>query len=264
MSNLLYSNIDITLTHYSLFNKLIKDKYDLPNITSSSIHPDFKSKYLLVIKNLMSKYDDVKITKENDTYNIVCLSSQDVKPVIAFDHHNDTSSLNYIELNNNDVSTMYDYIYENDLIEYINYPDPFDGNSIFHELVINNNIKQIDKLINDNTFNYTIINNHNQTPIDLINSTITAKILTMGIIKNLNNTKEKLYQEKVNINKLIKNLNYYKYYHQSVEYKIKIINDTDFLDFISIKTKKYHYYVKLCTISFISYLAIEFIYGSFF
>ena len=39
----LYSNIDTIFTQYSLFNKLISDKYDLKN--SVSIHPNFKSKF---------------------------------------------------------------------------------------------------------------------------------------------------------------------------------------------------------------------------
>jgi len=259
--SILYANIDTIFTHYSLFNKLVRDKYDLNNTNSITIHSNFKSKFLLVVRNLMANYDNIKITKENNIYNIVCLSSQDIKTTKFFSFLNDTKiSLNYIELNDNDITSMYDYIYENNLNEYINWSDPFDGNSIFHELVANNNIKQIEKLINNNTFNYTIINNHNQTPIDLINSPATAKILTMLLIKNYNIIKNILEENQEKKYLLMKKNNDKFDYYESIEYKNKIINDTRFIDIILTKTNKYNFYVNMYIYSFIiCYLIIKFI-----
>ena len=260
--SVLYANMDIVFTQYSLFSKLVEDKYDFK--TTNSIHPNFKSKFLLVIRNLISKYPDIKITRDNNmVYSIVCLTDSNIKL-------NELNKLNKIlnieqitsqciKLDENDISEMYDYIYDNNLSEYINWADPFDGNSVFHELVLSNNIKQIDRLVKENVFDYTILNNHNQTPIELINSPQVSRIITMRLIKNLNLIKEKLNQEKENVNMLVNNFNDKINYYESNEYKNKIINNTSLYDVIHIKTNKYHFHVKIYLLSLMMfYIAMRF------
>jgi len=154
---------------------------------------------------------------------------------------------------------MYDYIYDNNLCEYINWSDPFDGNSIFHELVLSNNLKQIDRLIKENLFDYTILNTHNQTPIDLIKSQEVSRIITMGLVKNFNSIKDKLNQEKENVNMLVNNFNDKINYYESNKYKNKIITNTSLYDIIHIKTNKYHFPIKMYLLSFIvCYVAMRF------
>lgn len=256
--SVLYANMDTMFTQYSLFSKLVQDKYDLNG--TNSIHSNFKSKFLLVIRNLTSKYDDIKITRENLVYNIVCLSNTDVKLTEInkklIDDHNFSPNQ---KIDENDISDMYDYIYDNNLSEYINWSDPFDGNSVFHELVLSNNIKQIDRLIKENVFDYTILNSHNQTPIDLIKSPQVARIMTLGLIKNFNSIKEKLNQEKENVLMLVNNFNNKMNYYESNEYKNIIINNTSLYDVIHIKTSKYHFPIKMYLLSFIvCYVAMRF------
>lgn len=258
--SVLYANMDIIFTQYSLFIKLVQDKYDFKS--TNTIHPNFKSKFLLVIRNLRSKYDDIKITRENMVYNIVCLSDNDIKlnelikKPLSITEQN---TLSNIKLDENDISGMYDYIYDNNLSEYINWCDPFDGNSVFHELVLSNNVKQIDRLVKENLFDYTILNYHNQTPIDLIKSPQVARIMTLGLVKNLNSIKEKLNQEKENVNMLVNNFNDKINYYESDEYKNKIINNTCLYDVIHIKTSKYHFPIKMYMLSFIvCYIAMRF------
>ena len=255
--SVLYANMDWTFTQYSLFNKLISDKYDFSN--TNLIHPNFKSKFLIIIRNLMSKYDDIKITKNDNIYNIVCLSNQDVEP-IKFTNLTKDNKPNNIELNENDISIMYDYIYENSLSEYINWSDPFDGNSIFHELVLNNNLKQITRLINENVFNFTITNNHNQTPVDFIKTPKVAKILSLGLIKNLNLIEEKLNKEKENVKMLVNTLNDKINLYESNEYRDKIISETELYDIFLIKVNKYHNFKTYFISLIVCYLAIKFIF----
>lgn len=248
--SILYANIDKVFTQYTLFNVLIQYKYDFKD--TNFIHSDFKSKFLLVIKNLMSKYDDIKITRENMTYNIVCLSNSNIK----FDElnkilDNNKSTTSNIKLDENDISIMYDYIFDNGLTEYINLSDPFDGNSIYHELVLSNNIKQINKLIEDGLFNYTIINNHNQTPIDLIKSPQMAKIITQQLIKKLNSNEEILKRKEIVLDVFARNNNDMKIYYESDEYKNKIIFDTYLYDFITVKINKYNFPIMMYLFSFI-------------
>ncbi len=233
--SVLYANIDYIFTQYSLFNKLINDKYDFS--ATNLMHPDFKSKYLLVLRNLMSKYDDIKITKEKEFYYVVCLSSSDAP--IKFNNITKDNKKSGFELTRNDISEMYDYIYKNSLNEYINWTDPFDGNTIFHELVLSNNINQITNLVEKNIFNYTVTNKFNQAPVDMIKTSQVANIMIMGLIKNLNQTKEKLNEKKENVNMLVKNINSKINWYESKEYKDKIITETGFVDIILMKTKKY-------------------------
>jgi hypothetical protein len=261
--SVLYTNMDIVFTQYSLFDKLVEDKYDFKN--TNLIHPNFKSKFLLVVRNLISKYPDIKITKNNTIYNIVCLTDSDVElNKLTKTYNIAENTTQYIRLEENDISEMYDYIYDNNLDEYKNWSDPFDGNSIFHELVLSNNIKQIDRLVKENKFDFNILNTHNQTPVELIKSPQVSRIITKGLIKNFNLIKEKLNQEKENVNMLVNNFNNKINYYESKEYKNEIINNTNLSDIIYIKTNKYHfkiylisliicYIVELCLISLILY-----------
>jgi len=253
--SVLYANMDIVFTQYSLFDKVVENKYDFKN--TNSIHHNFKSKFLLVIRNIISKYPDIKITKDNMLYNIVCTSDSDVKfNELTKIFNNEENRTSNIKLDENDISEMYDYIYDNNLDEYINWDDPFDGNSVFHELVLSNNIKQIDRLVKENVFDYTILNNHNQTPIELIKSHQASRIMTMGLIKNLNLIKEKLNQEKENVNTLINNFNDKINYYESNEYKNKIINNISLYDVIYIKTNKYHFHVKIYLLSLMMFYIV--------
>lgn len=259
--SILYSNMDTKFNQYQLFNKLIVDKYDYNATNGEYIHPSFKSKFLLILRNLMSKYDDVKITKENSIYNIVCCSvSNPNEPcLVKLCKNDETKNINTIS--QNDYTHMYDYIFENDLREYMNWSDPFDGNSIFHELVLHNNIKQITKLIDEGKFNYEILNNHNQTPIDLINDIQMSKVLTLGLIKNLNEIKQMYQQEVKNVDLLLNQIHKNCDYIKSDELKNKIISNTSFSEFLYLKTSKYHFNIKMYLISFIvCYIAIRIIF----
>ena len=289
--SVLYANMDIVFTQYSLFSKLIEDKYDFKN--TISIHPNFKSKFLLVIRNLISKYPNIKITRDNLVFNILCSNSPDSpnNPDNKFprftkiqnnepinepnnkpnnepnnEPNNKSNTSSTIKLDENDISEMYDYIYDNNLNEYINWSDPVDGNTIYHELVLSNNIKQIERLVKENLFEYTVLNTYNQTPIDLIKSPLVARIMTMGLVKNynsikekLNQEKEKLNQEKENVNMLVNNFNNKINYYESDKYIDKIINDTNFIDIIYIKTHHYHFKIKLYLLSILMcYIAFRF------
>jgi hypothetical protein len=254
--SVLYANIDKKFSQYTLFNKLLEDKYE--GQYTNSIHPNFKSKFLLVIRTLMSKYDDIVVEKKDGLYYIVCLSSKEDKEEkpLYMEHISKP-----IQLGVSDTADMYDYIYDNDLNEYMIWSDPFDGNSIFHELVLNNNIKQTSRLIGENRFNFEIKNNQNQTPIDLINSQEMGNLIIKEFIKKIMVLTEKYNQEKANVESLVVNFNKKIDYYESNEYKNKIIYDTSFYDIVMEKTRKYHWPVKMYLFSFIvCYLAMRMIF----
>lgn len=250
--SVLYANIDKKFSQYTLFNKILEDKYN--EQYTNSVHPNFKSKFLLIIRTLMSKYDDIVVEKTSEnSYNIVCLSSkEDIVNKTFYPEYIDKP----IQLEKKDISNMYDYIYDNNLNEYMNWSDPFDGNSIFHELIFANNTKQTLRLIRENIFNFEIKNNKNQTPFDLINSQeMSNMIINEFINKNLILT-EKYNQEKDNVNTLVNNFNKQIDYYESIEYENKIIINTSLYNITMEKTRKYHNLVKIYLFSFIvGYLA---------
>ena len=239
--SILYANMDMTFTQYTLFNKLLTDKYDWNGL---SIHPSFKSKFLLILKNLMSKYDDIKVSKENNSFSVVCSSRTDDIPI----EFKQTNFSNPVNLNKVDLSEMYDYIYDNNLTEYLETNDPWEQNTIFHELVLADNIKQIQRLVEIEQFNFNVQNKCGLTPFDLANELNSKKIIKIffdALIKKNNKLKENLNSEhkekKIEMDKLKVSLSYL----NSKEYSKKIVLQTKFTEFYYVKISYYYTKYKL-------------------
>lgn len=210
--SVLYSNLDIEFTKNSLFNLLLEEKYS--NLYSNYIHPNFKSKFLLVIKNLSLKYDNIKIKEENNTFTIKCESNDEYQEY----KQNKMEPLfikNVINLDNSDILEMQNYIFENNLTEYIEYTNPLTGNSIYHEMVLMTNNNLIKKLIDEDMFNYWIENNNKQKPFELSNSLIISNIINNGLHKNFIkmfdeiNEQISLLKNKTNLNNSTNNITNY-------------------------------------------------------
>lgn len=253
--SVLYANLDMEFTQYTLFNKLLNDKYSdqYENITGTTTNSNFKSKFLLILRNLMLKYDDIKITKKDRIYSIVCKSSHD-SPSQIYNNIDEISSKhneNNFSLKKSDTNAMYDYIFENNMKEYMD-ADPFEGNSVFHELIMFDNIEYTAKLINEGKFNFEINNDQNQRPIDMINSLEMSKIIISGLEKKITQIEKKHEQEMCDIDSSLGQLNDILSHYESTDYKNLIICSTSIFKFFAIKTKKYHF-VKTYFISIILY-----------
>ena len=79
--SILYSNIDQRFNQFVLFDKLIKDKY--PELYETTINPVIKARFLLVIKNLVSRFDDIIVTKDNNVFSVVCLLTLPLRVCLA-------------------------------------------------------------------------------------------------------------------------------------------------------------------------------------
>ena len=64
--SILYANIDTCFNQFALFDKLIKDKF--PENYNTTINPTIKAKFLLVLRNLASRYDDISVVKSNNVF----------------------------------------------------------------------------------------------------------------------------------------------------------------------------------------------------
>ena len=231
--SILYSNIDIKFSQFSLFNKLLNDKYDTSY--TNFIHPNFKAKYLLVLRNLIAKYDDIIITKENKNYYILCVSDKEKSDNCA-EYALNMNYMNDIEIN------VSKYIVDNDIEKEFKYVDPYDGNTIYHDLVLSNNVDTIEKMIKDDIFNHFVFNKKNQTPLELSNNPLMTNIIVMGIYN-------KILKENEKYNSITSQFKY----SLSEEARVKTIENSSIIDIIKIKFKQKYYIVKLLFLLFVIY-----------
>ena len=190
LMSILYANINTEYTHTLLFNKLIQDKYDdvtyVPQI--------FKTKFLLVLSNLSGKYDDLTIEKNDNIITIICNSDEKTE-----NKENNSVNTEKVlerekkhELNELDTLKMYEYIFNNNMDDYINKIDEFTGNTIYHELVKENNISLIENLVKKNAFNYYVKNNDNKKPFELSKSKEVTNILMGGLFEEIKRSREEI------------------------------------------------------------------------
>ena len=212
----LYSTMDVKFTKISLFNKLIIDKYDMGK--NNYIHPNFKLKYELVLRNLKSKYDDIVITDDN---KIFCTFDKEKKETKNVEEYNSTEIISEINVN------LSKYIIDNSIEKEFKYIDPFDGNTIYHDLVLSNNFDIIKKMIDDEIFEYFVFNKNNQTPLELSPNHLITNVIINGI-----------YNKMLKDNKKYTNLlTRVEYLESQTEY-INTIEECSIIDIFKIKLKK--------------------------
>jgi hypothetical protein len=162
---ILCANEGIVFDQYNLYSKV------LDKISSSNFVPTtFKYKFMLVLRNLMTINNNVKLIKENDVYNVVYNS--DV--VIPINTNYDSSWVNI-----NDFNT---YIVDSNLDSEFNHKDIESGNTLYHDVFSSNCYDTIKKVIKTHYVDYEIKNNFDKTPIECIND---IKVATL-VISDLN------------------------------------------------------------------------------
>ena len=150
----LYSNTNTSFNQYSLYNKLLDDM-EVKTVLFDT--RDFKRKFIDILRNLDCKYDDLTITKNDNNITIILDKEIDTE---------NYEEINYTSYNDDKEFNYYKFIFDNYIEESLNIKDK-NKNSIYHDLVMSNNVNLIKKLINENKFDYVVKNNNNETPIDL-------------------------------------------------------------------------------------------------
>lgn len=259
LMSVLYAHIDTCFSQFALFDKLIKDKF--PENYNTTINPIIKAKFLLVLRNLASRYDDIKVEKINNIYSVTCLSDKDnltnVKNYTAEVKNqqntgstttNINSTVNNTTQNNTtpsiqinselglDYADLVNYIIDNNLSDDISYVDPFDGNTIFHDLVAVNNIEKIKILIENSKFDYFVKNKHGLTPIELTKNPEIIMFLSVGLAnKYVKDTTELKLQAEIDKSKIL-----------ALESRVAIYESANYKDELMIKTNiNYVMWVKL-------------------
>jgi hypothetical protein len=173
----LVGNDSTVFTQYQLFDKVI-DKLE---IKTNSIHNSFKSKFLIVLRNLMSSYDDVKIYRENNIYKAIYATDN----ITIKNYNSDFPDHHYDQADPFTINELNSYIIDNDMFQEFTYIDQSSGNTIYHDIVSNNNYLQIKKLIDTNKFNYNIKNLNDKTPLDYINDQRVSNLMIKTLFNKI-------------------------------------------------------------------------------
>ena len=220
---ILIANDKTILSKIKLF-KLMLERIDN---ASSDIH--IKEKYAIVFRSLPIDNDDIYFYKSDNfiVYNPDII--RDSNKLIIDENNDELLNLynfvddKYDDDDNNKFITknkMYDYIVENmdvqdELNRELSYRDPQTGNTIYHDIIIENNVKIIDKLIKANKMSLFVENNKKETPLNLINDNkIFIKIIDH--LSEQNNNLKSIIKNNESRIKILKKNNKKSYYYYMI------------------------------------------------
>ncbi len=152
---------------YFANNKLYSQVLNVLDLSTTFVDKSFKYKFMLVLKSLESKYDDVFYDIKKET--IIYGKQTSSKPVI------ETSSVNYTLPTPLELAV---YIIDNNLSEY-------KQKTINHELVTGNYCSHIKRLVDNDEINYLLNDNDQQTVISRINSINMSNIFLEKLYKKM-------------------------------------------------------------------------------
>lgn len=133
-----------------------------------------------------------------------------------------------------DSNGLNSYIIQNKLTEEYSYQDPFNGNTLYHEIIKESNYGCLKDLIEENLFDFTILNNDNKTPIELCSNQDVSNLLINYLYEKSNSQQQRIDLLEKNILSLQKEL--------TNQTQTNIINNISLYNFI--KTKLYIFYKK--------------------
>jgi len=174
----LCANMGTMYNHYELYNA-VTDKFSR---TSNSIHPNFKYKFMHVIKQLLSNNSDITIFKDRD--NDVYYIGYDIKQEVTEPCIIDTQWF--------DKDGYIKFIIDNNLEDEFMYQDPKTGNNLYHDLFNTGDYSTIKKVIDTHDIDYTIKNKINNTPIDCINRIEVATLVISDLNKKIHSLEKRL------------------------------------------------------------------------
>ena len=202
---------------------------------------DFKYKFMIVFRQLMSKMDDIKVIKKNQTYYAVynysnTLSGKELADTIQGLRPDYKS----FDITNSDIAN---YVIKNDIKSEFNYIDPENGNTIHHEVLISSNQNTVKTMIDTNKINYTVLNYNKETPIESIKDIKTTNLVLVDLNNKIISLNTKMLEMDTNIRLA---------YNRIQELELKTKKDYSFSHFI----RENWYHLLLLTI--ISYIVLTF------
>lgn len=157
---------------YFANNKLYSQVLNVLDLSTTFVDKSFKYRFMLVLKSLESKYDDVVYDTKKET--IIYGKQSTSKPII------ETSSVNYTLPTPLELAV---YIIDNNLSEY-------KQKTINHELVTGNYCAHVQRLVDNDEINYLLKDNEQQTVITRINSINMSNIFLEKLYKKMTRLEE--------------------------------------------------------------------------
>jgi hypothetical protein len=152
---------------YFANNKLYSQVLNVLDLNTTFVDKIFKYKFMLVLKSLESKYDDIVYDSKKET--IIYGKQTSTKPII------ETSTYNYTLPTPLELAA---YIIDNNLSEY-------KQKTINHELVSGNYCMHVQRLVDNDEINYLLKDNEQHTVITRINSINMSNIFLEKLYKKM-------------------------------------------------------------------------------
>jgi hypothetical protein len=159
----LCSNDGIVFNQYTLYNKVLGKLL----VESLYIPNSLKYKFILVLRQLMSKIDNVRVDCIGGMYYAV-YKSDDVSSTdldIEIVPEGDITPSSFVD----DID-LSEYILLNNLDEEMMYKNPESGDTVYHHILGGADPVLVKKLIIENDVDYNVKNNKDETPINCIKS----------------------------------------------------------------------------------------------
>lgn len=168
------------VNQYSLYQQLLVE-YELKDPVEKE---DFKMKFLIVLRQLSSVFNNISIKNENGIFSAGLFIKDDVNITVQeekettedttndkFDDTFDNLLLSRKNMNSSK-NTLFDiavinFIVDEDIYYYFNRKD-YQGNSILHNLVIANDYERTKKIYHRNDISFQDENNEGLTPLHYI------------------------------------------------------------------------------------------------
>jgi len=194
---ILINNKNKLLNHIEIYNNLI-ELLEEPNVINL---PNFKEHFLMKLLELPIKYDNVKLYKTSyNNFPIYKIIYDKIDELTD----NETERNNILETdtitNNYCIELLWPNNYSlnkyilNEQNEYINdIIDERTGNNIIHELVINNDIYNLTKILDNDNYYILLQNNNKKSPIILSNSLEISNLYIESAFNKIYDLENKIY-----------------------------------------------------------------------
>lgn len=153
LMKILYGTPNVTYNQYALYDKLVKNYYN-----DAHLPDDFKYRFMYILNKLPISENDIDVVITNGKYQISFVNDKNNQEnKVAFEKSID--GLSQIDFQNT--------LFVNDPEEFFNWKCPITGNTIYHEIILHNNVDMLEKLIKINSFECNVTNNADLLPIEL-------------------------------------------------------------------------------------------------
>jgi hypothetical protein len=243
------------VNQFDLYNQILEE-FEIKDPVEKT---DFKMKFLIVLRQLSSTFNNISIKNEKDIFSAGLFIKDDFNITVNDTEPTDSSIEEHIDdtfddlllrrKNNNSNNMPFDiavvnFIVDENMYDYFNKRD-YLGNSILHNLAMANDYERIKKIYSRNDISFQDENNEQLTPLHYIQD---VKIACLAIDKLMIEN----YDHAMELHKIGVHI---KYMEEKMDYMSKMIHD----NIINLDKQReiiFISYCVSCTVSAVLFLMI--------